>query len=135
MCRKYYEENTEDREFILNIKDYIIVNADKGYMIHLLDNLIINAIKYCKKGKINITLSNSKESVDFVIADEGIGIPKTELFDIFEPFTVSSKTRTPAGGRGIGLAVCKRIAQAHGGSITADSKEEIGAAFTVKLPL
>jgi Na+/proline symporter/signal transduction histidine kinase len=134
-CRKYYEENTEDREFILNIKDGITVNADKNYMIHLLDNLIINAIKYCKKGKISITLSNSKESVDFVIADEGIGIPKTELFDVFEPFTVSSKTRTPAGGRGIGLAVCKRIIEAHGGSISADSNGEVGATLKVVLPL
>jgi signal transduction histidine kinase len=134
-CRKYYEENKEDREFILNIKDDIIVNTDKSYMIHLMDNLIINTIKYCKKGKISIILRKSKESVDFVIADEGIGIPKTELFDIFEPFTVSSKTRTPAGGRGIGLAVCKRIVEAHGGSITADSNGENGTAFTVKLPL
>jgi signal transduction histidine kinase len=73
--------------------------------------------------------------VDFIIADEGIGIPKTELFDIFEPFTVSSKTRTPAGGRGNGLAVCKRIAQAHGGSIIADSNGEVGATLKVVLPL
>jgi Na+/proline symporter/signal transduction histidine kinase len=135
MCRKYYEENTEDREFILNIKGDVIVNADKSYMIHLLDNLIINAIKYCKKGKISIILRKSKESVDFVIADEGIGIPKTELFDVFEPFTVSSKTRTPAGGRGNGLAVCKRIVEAHSGSISADSNGEVGATLKVVLPL
>jgi K+-sensing histidine kinase KdpD len=135
MCRKYYEENTEDREFILNIKGDIIVNADKNYMIHLLDNLIINAIKYCKKGKISIILRKSKDRMDFVIADEGIGIPKTELFDVFEPFTVSSKTRTPAGGRGNGLAVCKRIVEAHGGSISADSNGEIGATLKFTLPL
>jgi Na+/proline symporter/two-component sensor histidine kinase len=133
-CRKYYEETMEDREFILNIKDNIIVNADKSYMIHLLDNLIINAIKYCKKGKISIILRKSKDRVDFVIADEGIGIPKTELYDVFEPFTVSSKTRTTAGGRGIGLAVCKRIVEAHGGTISANSNDEIGAILKFILP-
>jgi Na+/proline symporter/two-component sensor histidine kinase/uncharacterized membrane-anchored protein YhcB (DUF1043 family) len=134
-CRKYYEENTEDREFDLNIKDGVIVNGDKHYMIHLLDNLVINAIKYCKKGKISIVLKKSKESVDFIVSDEGIGIPKTELYDVFEPFTVSSKTRTQAGGRGIGLTICKRIVEAHGGSITADSDGECGAELRFTLPI
>jgi Na+/proline symporter/signal transduction histidine kinase len=134
-CRKYYEENTEDHDFVLNIEDDVIVNADKGYMIHLLDNLIMNTIKYCKKGKISVALSKDKDSINFVISDEGIGIPKTELYDIFKPFVVSSKTLTPAGGRGVGLAVCWRILEVHGGTIKADSDGEKGAMFSTVLPL
>lgn len=66
-----------------------------------------------------------------MIADEGIGIPKFELYDIFQPFTVGSKTRTTAGGRGAGLTVCKRIVEAHNGSITAESDGIKGAVFKV----
>ncbi|NDB84858.1 MAG: hypothetical protein EB127_19435, partial [Alphaproteobacteria bacterium] len=133
-CRKLYEKNTEDR-FLLEIEEGIIANLDKDYITHLLDNLIINSINYCKKGKIHITLTEDKNNINLVIQDEGIGIPKNELYEIFEPFTVSSRTRTPAGGRGVGLAVCKKIAEVHGGGISADSNGELGASFTVKLPL
>ena len=133
-CRKLYEENKEDREFILDIEEKIIINADKNYMIQLIDNLIINSISYCKKGKIRVTLSQNEENISFVIADEGVGIPKNELYEIFEPFTVSSRTKTPAGGRGVGLAICKRILEVHGGTINAESKGEKGATFRVVLP-
>ncbi|NDB81813.1 MAG: hypothetical protein EB127_03555 [Alphaproteobacteria bacterium] len=131
-CRKLYEKNKEDR-FLLEIEEEIIANLDKNYITQLLDNLIINSINYCKKGKIHITLSDTKNSINLIISDEGIGIPKNELYEIFEPFTVSSKTRTPAGGRGVGLAVCKKIAEVHGGTISADSNGELGASFTVVL--
>ncbi|MDX1916642.1 MAG: ATP-binding protein, partial [Rickettsiaceae bacterium] len=125
----------EDREFILDIQEGITANLDKAYITQMLDNLIINAITYCKKGKIHISLSLNKDNIKFVIQDEGIGIPKKELYEIFDPFTVSSKTKTPAGGRGVGLAMCKRILEVHEGTITADSNGEIGASFTVSLPI
>lgn len=133
-CRKLYEENKEDREFILDIEEKIIINADKNYMIQLIDNLIINSISYCKNGKIKVTLSQNEGNISFVIADEGVGIPKNELYEIFEPFTVSSRTKTPAGGRGVGLAICKRILEVHDGTINAESNGGKGATFRVVLP-
>ncbi|MBA2629306.1 MAG: alkaline phosphatase [Rickettsiaceae bacterium] len=135
ICRRLYEENKEDREFILDIKEDVMSNVDRTYMTQLLDNLIINSINYCKKGRIKIILSQDEDNIHFVISDTGIGIPKNELYEIFEPFTVSSKTRTPAEGRGVGLAVCKRILEVHGGTIKAESEGEKGATFTVTLPL
>ncbi|MDX1916482.1 MAG: ATP-binding protein, partial [Rickettsiaceae bacterium] len=134
-CRRLYEENQEDREFILDIKEGIIANLDKDYMTQMLDNLIINAITYCKKGKIHISLSIQKDNIKLVIQDEGPGISKYELYEIFDPFTVSSNTKTPALGRGVGLAMCKRILEVHQGTITADSNGELGASFTVSLPI
>ena len=134
-CKKLYEANAEDREFILEIAANTTINADRDYITQLLDNLIINAISYCQKGKIIISLTKEDNAVIFTISDEGIGIPKAEIYDIFEPFTISSKTRTPAGGRGVGLAVCNRIVVAHGGSIEAESDGEKGATFKVILPL
>ncbi len=105
-------------------------------MIQLLDNLVINTISYCKKGLISITLNQDRNHVRLSLSDEGIGIPKEELYEVFEPFTVSSRTRTPAGGRGVGLvAVCKRILEVHGGTIKAESDGKKGATFTVILPV
>jgi signal transduction histidine kinase len=135
ICRRLYEEDKEDREFVLDIEEGIIVNGDKGYLVQLLDNLIINAIKYCKKGKITASLTQTAKGVHFALSDEGIGIPKSELYNIFNPFTVSSKTRTSAGGRGVGLALCKRIVEIHEGKIWAESDGEKGTVFIVELPL
>jgi len=134
ICRKLYEKNKEDREFILDIAEGIVINADKGYMTQLLDNLIINTISYCKKGQIRISLSKDIKNVHLSFTDEGIGIPKAELFEIFEPFTVSSKTHTPAGGRGVGLAICRRILEVHDGTVKAESDGGKGATFIVVLP-
>ncbi|MEM6338830.1 MAG: ATP-binding protein, partial [Pseudomonadota bacterium] len=67
--------------------------------------------------------------VEFEITDSGIGIPEEEIKEIFDAFTVSSKTKTPAGGRGVGLVLCKATIEAHGGSISAESKGGRGAQF------
>ena len=104
-------------------------------MTQLLDNLIINSITYCKKGKININLSKDTTAIHLVMIDEGIGISKRELLGVFKPFTVSSKTHTPAGGSGVGLAICQRILEVHGGTIKDESNSKKGTTFRVKLPL
>lgn len=134
LCRRIYNENQDDLEFILDIEKEVILNCDRTYIIQLIDNLIINAITYCKKGKITLSLKKKSDMIEFSVKDSGIGIPNDELLEIFEPFTVSSKTKTQAGGRGVGLSVCKRISEVHGGSIKAESDGKKGASFRVELP-
>jgi signal transduction histidine kinase len=135
ICRKLFEENKEDREFILNIENGVMLNGDKGYIAQMLDNLIINAITYCRRGKIEISLNKGLNSINFSISDEGVGVPTEELYDIFDEFTVSSKTRTLAGGRGIGLSLCKKILELHRGSIKASSDGKSGATFQFTIPI
>ena len=135
ICRKLYieEKDLDDLNFDLDIEDKLIISCDKYYIIRTIDNIIINAIQYCKKGTITITLKSAKNhTVEFIVKDEGIGIPKEELLDIFNPFTVSSKTKTSSGGRGIGLALCKKVVTAHNGVITASSDNK-GSLFRVTL--
>ncbi|RYE05696.1 MAG: alkaline phosphatase [Rickettsiaceae bacterium] len=134
VCRKLYQEDAEDREFIEHFEDNIIINGDEYYLKQALDNLIINAISYCKKEKITILLKKEHNQICLEIIDEGIGIPVEELDHIFEEFIVSSRTRSPAGGRGIGLTLCKRVIEVHKGSITAHSNGDKGAIFKVILP-
>ncbi|MGI4776386.1 MAG: ATP-binding protein, partial [Janthinobacterium lividum] len=133
VCRKLYEQNSEDREFIINIAKGVVADIDKEYFIQLLDNLIINAITYCKQGKITIILKNDDNQIILTIDDEGIGIPTSELENIFGEFIVSSRTHTIAGGRGVGLALCKKVVDFHNGAISAYSDGIRGALFEVIL--
>ena len=104
-------------------------------MSQALDNLIINSINYAKSGTIGINLKhdNDKEAIVFSISDEGVGIPPEELEEVFEEFTVSSRTQSFAGGRGVGLAVCKEVIEVHGGAIKAESKK-MGTTISFTLP-
>ena len=132
-CVKLYLDGKHLR-FMTDIEPGIIVNCDKYYMKLVLDNLIINAINYSNEGNVTLTLGNDQDKVSVSIQDEGIGIPTSELFDIFEAFTVSSKTRTPAGGRGVGLTLCKKAIEAHGGTIWAESDGKKGSIFRFEIP-
>lgn len=135
VCQKLYKDETES-EFVLNIKEGIVVKGDKYYLGQMMDNLIINAMTYCKKGSIIIGLEQvGIYAARFTVKDEGIGILDNELLEIFGEFMVSSKTRTPSGGRGIGLALCKKILEVHDGSIFAESDGKSWTKFTVTLPL
>ena len=131
-CKKMYL-NDKDLEFVTNVENDITLNYDKYYIKATFDNLIINAIQYSKQGKITISLKQDNDKVEFSIADEGLGIPNSDLMDVFGAFVVSSKTRTPAGGRGVGLALCKRVVEVHEGAITAESDGVKGATFRVIL--
>jgi len=135
-CRKLYEEEST-REFIINLpEEEVKIRGDKYYLQQMLDNLIINAITYCEAGLIEITLEKlGHRFLRLYVKDSGIGIPPSELLEVFGEFMVSSKTRTPSGGRGIGLALCKRIVTVHQGSILAESDGESWTLFTVTLPL
>ena len=135
ICLRLYVENKEDREFILNLEEGVIFRGDKYYLTQALDNLIINAITYCLQGKIEITLNRKDDEINFTISDEGIGIPQTELYDIFDEFTASSRTSTLAGGRGIGLTLCKKVIALHGGSIKAESDGSKAAKLSFTLPV
>ena len=98
--------------------------------------MIINAIQYSKEGNIILELHKHPDAtIDFSIQDEGIAIPQAELYDIFLSFIVSSRTKTPAGGRGIGLALCKKAILAHGGQIWAESDGVKGCTFRFTLPM
>ena len=84
LLRHLLEENKENLSFDLEIEDKLIISCDKYYITRTIDNIIINAIQYCPQGKITIILhKNQQAEVELNIKDEGIGIPKNELFDVF----------------------------------------------------
>ena len=138
LCKKLYiqDKDQEDLWFNLQIDNELTALCDQYYISRTIDNIIVNAIQYCKQGTITIELKlEQSNTILFSVKDEGIGIPKDELFQVFDPFTVSSKTKTPAGGRGIGLALSKKVIEAHNGQIWAKQNQNKGVtvAFTLTI--
>ena len=137
ICKKLYLHKKQGNEhvFVLEIDANVELRCDRYYIARVLDNLIINAMQYSHNGTITLSLRASSKDVIFSIQDEGVGIPGKDLYDIFGIFTVSSKTKTPAGGKGIGLALCKTVIELHAGRIWAESDGQRGATFKVVIPV
>ena len=103
---------------------------DPTLMRRTLTNLTINAIQAMpKRGKLTIRARSKGDSIILTVEDTGVGIPRKNLAKIFNPFFT-----TKAKGQGLGLAVCKRLVEAQGGTINVKSKPRKGTAFTIKLP-
>jgi two-component system phosphate regulon sensor histidine kinase PhoR len=112
------------------------VHADRQSMETVMNNLVSNAIKYNREGgRISINAKNSGEFVELKVSDNGVGIEKENLSQIFDKFyrIRTEKTRQVVGS-GLGLPLIKDIIEAHLGMITVESKPEQGTTFTVLLP-
>jgi two-component system, OmpR family, sensor kinase len=99
-------------------------------------NVLQNGIKYTQRGgELKISLQNEGEFVLLSIQDSGIGIPEEDLPLIFNRFYRVDKARTrDEGGSGLGLSICKQIAEAHKGKIEVESKLGVGTRFKIRLP-
>ncbi len=104
----------------------------------LFTNLIENAIKYSKpEGDIEITLTKEHNCVLVQVKDNGIGIAKEDLPNIFEPFYRADKARSASDteGFGLGLTIAKEIVLNHKGTITAESELGKGTIFSIRIPI
>ena len=114
--------------------------AVSGATIHLrrvLDNLINNALKFTPAGgSISVCVQSNAQHVVLQVKDTGIGIAPDQQERIFDRFyQVGSFSKRQYGGVGLGLALVKEIAEAHGGTVTVESRENEGSTFTVTLPV
>ncbi|MCG8336949.1 MAG: response regulator [Proteobacteria bacterium] len=120
------------------------IKCDSIRIEQVIQNLLSNAIKFSPEEK-NIFISfesaeivhNGKNipSLKLIIRDQGVGIPEKELSTVFSKFIQSSRTKTGAGGIGLGLAICHEIVKSHHGIIEAENYLAGGAVFSVTLPL
>jgi heavy metal sensor kinase len=118
--------------------DAVALDVDRSRVRQLLLNLIENAVKYTPRGgQVTVQLDSSDGPVSVAVADTGIGIAPGDLPHIFDRFWRADSARTRTGerpGAGLGLAICKWIAEAHGGSIEVASRPGRGTTFTVRFP-
>lgn len=139
------------RDIVTDLKDIIqetmarvevsempTIEADETQIRQLVYNLISNAIKFHQEGKppaVKVyTRPVGEDKIQLVIEDDGIGFNEEHVDRIFKPFERLHGVGQYAG-TGIGLAICQKVAERHGGNITAKSALNAGATFMVQLPL
>ena len=141
MCVETHSDRAESKGLSLNldlgsVDETTRVVADEEAFHQVLDNLIDNAIKYTpESGWVKVICSADADSIEIVVADSGIGIPRDDLPRIFERFYRVDKARSrELGGTGLGLAIVKHVVQSIGGQVTVESRLGEGTRFRVKLP-
>lgn len=111
------------------------VFGDEGTLVEAIVNIAGNAIKYSPAGSvIEITAKKREDQIVIIVRDEGIGIPKEDLPFIFEDFYTSASDQRAERGSGVGLALTKRIIDAHHGTIIVESELGKGSTFEIYLP-
>ena len=117
------------------IKDTLLIKVDKLRFEELLTNLLENAVKYSKKqGQIKISAEQQNDFIKISVQDSGKGMTKNQIEHVFEEFYKADKSRHDFESSGLGMSICKRIVERHGGQIWVESPG-IGKGTTVSFTL
>lgn len=112
-----------------------VVRGDTDALRRLVQNLVENAVTYTSPGgTVVVTVSEDAAHCRLSVADAGIGIAPTDLPLVFDRFFRADLARANTGGSGLGLSIVQSIAEAHGGTVSAESELGAGSTFTVTLP-
>ena len=119
--------------------DLAPVRTDRKRLFQVLLNLVSNACKFTKDGRVDLTVSLAEEGgqrwLEIAVSDTGIGIAPEQIASIFQDFTQGdAATQQKFGGTGLGLAISRRLCRMMGGSLTAVSETGRGSTFTLRLP-
>jgi len=123
--------------FVIERCDTVFASVDRHKILQLLSNLMDNAVKFTPENEsITLSLIEHSHEVELKVTDSGIGIPESDFENIFKRFYQVDPSRSGDDrGAGLGLHICKRIVEVHGGSIAATRNKTKGVTFTVMLPL
>jgi PAS domain S-box-containing protein len=131
------EISISEKHATINVGKLPMIDGNKGQLKQLFENLISNALKFSAAGRpsvIDISAAVKDGCAELVFADNGIGFEDiyiSKMFTLFQRLNARDKY----SGTGIGLAICKKIVDAHGGAVSAMGKLGEGAVFTITLPL
>jgi signal transduction histidine kinase len=134
-CRPLAQEQEAALETEI-AKDLPEVAGDPSELRTLFENLVSNAIKYGgRAGQVQVEARSANRSVEVTVKDRGLGISRSDLPHIFEPFYRGSEGSSGrVTGSGLGLSLVRRIVEAHGGSVRVESEPGSGTTFHVTLP-
>ncbi|HEX5612322.1 MAG TPA: HAMP domain-containing sensor histidine kinase [Burkholderiales bacterium] len=124
---------TASTQLTNQVPDDLVVYADASLLKRVFQNLIGNAIRYTPRGQVRIGAreSGAEGTVECWVSDSGAGIPSEELAKVFDKGETDPEH---AGGAGLGLAIVKTFIEAHGGTVSVESEEQVGSTFRFSLP-
>jgi PAS domain S-box-containing protein len=126
-------DNVEQNE--RSLTPVLYANVDDDHLREVVANLIENAIKYTPQGDVIVDVDGDETHVRIHVQDSGIGIPNEDIPHLFQKFYRVDNTDTrEIGGTGLGLYLCRRLAEVMGGQILVDSEYKKGSTFTLELP-
>jgi signal transduction histidine kinase len=129
------ELNGRLRIYVDRVARTASVRADGTRILQTLRNLLLNAARHSGEGDVELSVFGDPQTVLFEVRDFGTGIAPKDLPHIFEQGYRGSGTRVDEGGTGLGLYICKRIVEAHGGAIWATSWPTQGTCVSFTLPV
>jgi len=136
---KHAEVLAEEKniKILISFLEPVHIKGDEVRLRQMVWNILQNGIKYTQcGGELKISLQNEGKFALLTIQDTGIGIPEEDLDFIFNRFYRVDKARSrDEGGSGLGLSICRQIAEAHKGTIEVESKLGVGTRFKIRLPL
>ncbi|RPI74312.1 MAG: response regulator, partial [Ignavibacteriales bacterium] len=120
-----------------NINTHVRISTDRGRITQVLINLLGNAVKFTDKGYVELAVSiPNREILKFDITDTGIGLSQSDQQIIFEEFRqVDGTTTRKYGGTGLGLTICRKIAEMLNGALSVQSEIGKGSTFSFTIPL
>ena len=125
----------EEKQVVLSGSDAVSFSCDRSWILEALDNLVKNALDHTESGdSIWMTWEKSPSAVRMTVKDSGNGIHPEDLHHIFKRF-YRSRYSQDTQGIGLGLPLVKAVAEAHGGSVSVDSRLGEGAAFVLLFPV
>jgi len=129
--------NDKEQHLIIDpMMETVWIRADSTRIKEVVQNLISNAIKYSQRGgNIEIAISNNHKKARIEVIDEAGGVPEEEVHLLFEPFNnISTQPTDGERSTGLGLSICQRIMELHGGKVKYRTNRHIGSIFEVIIP-
>jgi two-component system, OmpR family, phosphate regulon sensor histidine kinase PhoR len=115
------------------IQDSIPVQGDRALLEQAVMNLLQNAVKFTRRGRVGVALDVSEDEATVTVEDTGVGIAPSDLPHVFERFYKADRARS-SDGTGLGLAIVKHAVEAHGGRVWATSEQGSGSIFAFRIP-
>lgn len=129
------DEDEDDKKGERRISPVYYGNVDNDHLREIIANLIENAIKYTPKGDVVIDVTGDTDHIVISIADSGIGIPKEDQAHLFQKFyRVDNSDTREIGGTGLGLYLCRRLAEGMSGRVWVESEYKQGSTFYLEIP-
>lgn len=120
---------------INDVSSEVCVSADDNRVQQILLNLLSNAVKFSRQGHVRVYAQKQNRNWAIFVEDTGVGISEPEREKVFDAFTQLDQEETREhGGAGLGLAICKRLVELHGGTLSLRSQAGIGSTFVFTLP-